>query len=116
MVKKGIVFIFSQRLLEFSAVNHRNSGELLFSYSFSVSYFPGFNLPVHNVLRNYLSRKYVLRQPSHNGKKAWKNDVNRRYHGNTLKNSFGVVAGAKKVVLLGYLRKPIACDLFSLRT
>ena len=59
MVKKGIVFIFSQRLLEFSAVNHRNSGELLFSYSFSVSYFPGFNLPVHfhNALRNYLSRK-----------------------------------------------------------
>ena len=107
MVKKGIVFIFSQRLLEFSAVNHRNSGELLFSYSFSVSYFPGFNLPVHfhNVLRNYLSRKQVLRQPSHNGKKAWKNDVNRRYHGNTLKNSFGVCAGAKKVVLLGYLRK-----------
>ena len=33
MVKKGIVFTFSQRLLEFSAVNHRNSGELSFSYS-----------------------------------------------------------------------------------
>ena len=59
MLKKGIVFIFSQRHLELSAVNDKNSDELLFLYSFSVSYFPGFNLPVHfhNALRNYLSRK-----------------------------------------------------------
>ena len=30
MVKKGIVFIFSQRLLELSVVNDKNSDELLF--------------------------------------------------------------------------------------
>ena len=32
MVKKGIVFIFSQRLLEFSAVNHR----ILANYCFHI--------------------------------------------------------------------------------
>ena len=118
MVKKGIVFIFCQRLLEFSAVNHRNSGELSCSYSSPFLIFLALIFRFIFITRcgtAFRENRFYVNRPI----------MEKKYEKMTSIEDITVIL--KKIVLVCVLDlkklfylviyvKPIACDLFSLRT